>query len=302
MESIMDILAAMSCQEENYLAPSNSLYESPDCGSEFTCATNEMDMDSRGKMAIWCYQAADLCNFQRETVAIAMNIFDRFLTCDVGRMICRSNIRTYQLAAMTSYYTAVKVHEPEPVNPSFLVKMSAGTYSEQEIEAMELNILQGVSWRVNPPTALSFVRSCLNLIDEEILDVVTRQAFYELVQVQTECASLDRRFSAIRPSIIAYCSMMNAMTNVSEATMPLVWGILTMPLAEVLRSTDCQTKTDVQLYLMEAMLQDSQEQDFDETWNSKEANHSTSPTYETKLDFHKPSSSPRSVLAQIEQR
>lgn len=215
-------------------------------------------MDCRTKAVMWCYQLVDFCSFNRETVAIAMNIFDRFILSTKGAR-AKTNRSTYQLAAMTALYTAVKVHEPEAMEPLLIANISGGNFNEQEIETMEAEMLQGVLWRVNPPTALAFVRLCLDLIDEDDLQGNTRQSIYEMVKVQTELAVFNHGFIAINPSILAYCCLMNviAQIGIHELSVHSVWGTLTHVLAKGLKSVDSNIIADVQLILFETCLQRS---------------------------------------------
>merc|ERR1712226_396506 len=89
-------------------------------------------MDSRKKMVAWCFQVVDFCKFQRETVSIAMNLLDRFMMTSQSQ-VAKTDVKVYQLAAMTALYTAVKIHEPEVMDPKLISNLSRGVYQPEEV-------------------------------------------------------------------------------------------------------------------------------------------------------------------------
>merc|ERR1712150_67126 len=82
---------------------------------------------------------------------------------------------------------------------------------EEEVEDMEFHILSAISWHVNPPTTLSFVRNCLDLIDNNNVDKSVRDKMYALSKVQSELSVTDPQYLTYKPSMIAYCSLMNCL-------------------------------------------------------------------------------------------
>uniref|UniRef100_A0A7S2V9U5 Cyclin-like domain-containing protein n=1 Tax=Entomoneis paludosa TaxID=265537 RepID=A0A7S2V9U5_9STRA len=314
--SAMDTIVAMCRQEEKYLA-GDYLFQEQVAESTMTGPLNEqeaatmidIDVDCRTKMAAWCYRVVDFCQFDHETVAISMNILDRFMLSTQGQA-AKEDRRTYQLAAMTSLYTAVKIHEPEAMDPALIAKISHGTYTEQEVEDMEVQILQGVSWRVNTPTALSFVRECLDLVDNQDLDEFERETVYHLAKVQTELAVSEYEFMSIRPSVVAYCSLMNALTSlgVEGCTLQQLWSTIAGAVSIGLDNTDSKLVVDVQNYLYEAYLQEPEAQNIIQTCNPQLVNGlmmtESSSAVDNAMTGNKaiitatsPSSSPRSISA-----
>ena len=159
------------------------------------------------------HQVVDFCKFSRETVAIAMSILDRFLSTQQGRSAIFDSA-DFQLAAMTSLYTAVKIHEPEVMSAQLVSTLSRGAHSEAEVKVMERRILQSVKWHVNPPTSLSFVRSFLDLLPSDFLDEATKSTLYEVSKYQTELVVADYSLVIVPASTIAYASLVNALEGV----------------------------------------------------------------------------------------
>jgi Cyclin, N-terminal domain/Cyclin, C-terminal domain len=175
---------------------------------------NRIDVDCRNKMAAWCYQVVDFCKFDRETVSIAMNYLDRYLMSSTGSEALNDR-KVFQLAAMTSLYTAVKIHEPEAMDPKLVSNLSRGTYNKEEIEAMESSILGALQWRMNPPTSMSFIRLFLDLIPQDVMDVSVRNTVSDIAKYQTELAVRDFNFIATKASTIAFCAVINSFESLN---------------------------------------------------------------------------------------
>ena len=143
-----------------------------------------------------------------------MSILDRFLCSQDGKIILK-NRNQYQLAAMTSLYTAVKLHEPEVMSAQLVATLSRGVHTAQEVEQMELRILNGIAWHVNPPTALSFVREFMKLLPSTLLvDASIKATVFEVTKFQAELAVGDATLISTPASTIAYASLMNALGSV----------------------------------------------------------------------------------------
>lgn len=252
-------LAAMLRQETAYVAPDylcqNDLPESDSNGplhhnnddNEEARTTLEQD---RAKMVGWQYQVADFCRFDRETVAIATSYFDRFLGTKAAAE-SHTNTDLFQLAAMTCFYTAAKIHEPESFEPWMLSKMSRGLYSPEQVEKMEMVILQAIGWRTNPPTALSFVRELLDILPECYLSKEMKPAVFDLCKFQTELCVRIYQFVPMKASTIAMAALMNAFESIGMdySTLGFVEAHIAYTLKE--SSITLEPREDVQdrLYL-----------------------------------------------------
>ena len=124
-----------------------------------------IDFDCRTKMCQWSYQIIDHCNFSRETVAVSMNLLDRFVdACSLSPAIQMTR-STYQLAAITTLYTAIKLCEPQAISSTSMAALSSGLYSTEQIESMEVHaVLPTLNWLVNPPTAATFGQYYVDLL------------------------------------------------------------------------------------------------------------------------------------------
>lgn len=217
MENVLPILSAMIRQgDKGYATCDYFQQQQPeDFGSDAA--------ENRAKMTIWCYRIVDFCKFHRETVAITMNILDRFMATPAASLAFHDR-SMYQLIVMTCLYTAVKIHEPEAMDPKMVSALSRGIYAPADIEDMELRILMALAWRVNPPTPMAYVKIYLDLIkitiSESSLSSLTKidqnslETILDLAQVQTEFAIAERDFLTVKPSTLAYCVLMNALLGI----------------------------------------------------------------------------------------
>jgi hypothetical protein len=169
-----------------------------------------VDSECRSKMSEWCFQVIDFCKFSRETVAIAMSYLDRFLATPAGNDAMQDR-KVFQLAAMTSLYSAIKIHEPEAMEPKVIASLSRGAYTEDEVTAMELRILSAIEWRMNPPTAMAFVHHFLGLLPQGAMTDSEKEGTIEIAKFQTELAVNSYEFVGVNASTVAFASLSNAL-------------------------------------------------------------------------------------------
>ena len=187
----------------------------------------------RRKICEWSYRVVDHFRIEREVVSISMNLFDRYLsTQDKDKQSCKCpscqravDSHTFQLAAMTSLYVAIKVHAESCIHDSSrkklklssMVDLSRGQFSREDICAMELNMLSSLSWKVNPVTPSNLVSYLLRLMPSQSDIPLACRANYDLaLHVLNELARYLSELSVCLPSIdssffpseIAFASIM----------------------------------------------------------------------------------------------
>jgi hypothetical protein len=122
---------------------------------------------------------------------------------------------SYQLAAMTALYTAVKIHEQEAMDPALVSSLSRGVHSAQAVEAMEARMLNAVQWRVNPPTAMSYTRLVMDLVPDHCLDAMERETVQDIARYQIEHAMTEYDFCRYSQWAMALSSILNAVESVT---------------------------------------------------------------------------------------
>merc|ERR1712032_1410858 len=81
---------------------------------------------------------------------------------------------------------------------------------------MEFTMLSALNWRVNPPTALSFIRQFLDIINSLVsINSITMKNVYDLSQIQTGLALKDSRLITVPNSNIAFAALMNSLKSIS---------------------------------------------------------------------------------------
>mmetsp|Transcript_24771 Transcript_24771/g.59733 ORF Transcript_24771/g.59733 Transcript_24771/m.59733 type:complete len:315 (+) Transcript_24771:140-1084(+) len=172
----------------------------------------------RLKIVDWCYAIIDQCNFDRETVAIAVDIIDRFLS--KPSVIARDALadrKKYQLLAISALYIAIKTNELMAVGSDFFAAMSQGVYSVEDIETMEMSILEGLSWRICTPTSIQMAY-CILSIALPVVDLQesVRGFILDEVRYQTEYSLREYYFATKRPSTVAMAAIFNALDLIGE--------------------------------------------------------------------------------------
>eukprot|EP00548_Thalassiothrix_antarctica_P001930 CAMPEP_0194146864 /NCGR_PEP_ID=MMETSP0152-20130528/22075_1 /TAXON_ID=1049557 /ORGANISM="Thalassiothrix antarctica, Strain L6-D1" /LENGTH=273 /DNA_ID=CAMNT_0038847503 /DNA_START=36 /DNA_END=857 /DNA_ORIENTATION=- len=154
-EDIIEILNVMKQQENRFYRTSSDLYKEGPC--------TVISEDCRQLMVSWCIRIADHCHFDHETVAMAVNNLDRYAGV---RPDILNDKREFQLAVMTCLYNSVKTHEPTAIGSRVMARLSKGLFSPKEFEEYEMEIMKRLKWRINTPTALSYVDLYLKLIPQ----------------------------------------------------------------------------------------------------------------------------------------
>ncbi|KAI2494380.1 cyclin-like protein [Fragilaria crotonensis] len=176
---------------------------------------DQVNSDCRSRMVDWCFQVVNFCKYERETVEIAMSSLDRFLGTAQGNDALNDR-KTFQLAAMTCLYTAIKVHEPEAIDPQMMSGLSRGVYSPKQFEAMELKIMSALQWRVNAPTSMSFVRFFMALLPDAAIMGDELDAISEFAKFQTEVAVGENSLVGVSASTIALAAIANALNALDD--------------------------------------------------------------------------------------
>jgi hypothetical protein len=135
--------------------------------------------------------------------------------------------KVFQLAAMTCLYTAIKIREPQSMEPSLVVQLSKGAFTEKQVTDMELEILNAIQWRMNPPTALSFINHFLALLPETMMSPSDRVTMYEFAKFQTELAVLEYSLVGVDASTVALAAVLNAIETLSCAKSTDIMTMLT---------------------------------------------------------------------------
>jgi len=171
--------------------------------------TDGMTKAWRHKITVWFDQLAESFKMSTETLSIAINYLDRYLSCES----CGS--LKFQLASVASIFLASKVEEARPFKTVDFVTLSDGVFSAADLRLMELELLCTLKWHLHPPTFHTFINLLLVLFEKDVdSELVGEQAFRF-----AERTRLDAGFIKYPPSMIAVASIICALKklDVSQA-------------------------------------------------------------------------------------
>lgn len=196
---------AMRNQETTSYAYRN--YMKTSCSSSLTNDSRELIV-WREKICHWTYSVIDHFELHRETVALSIDLFDRFLATRGNR--CDGSFAL--LASLTTLYIAIKVHEKKKIKLSTLTQLSRGQFDPAHIEEMELEILKSLEWLVHPPTVIDFVTIFLKFLPPEV-DMSVRTDIFDLTQYLAELSVCDPFFMEHDSSTVAFAAILNVLKN-----------------------------------------------------------------------------------------
>jgi len=208
---IMDRLNVMKVQEATN-------YRCADYLSNLPSDPQHVDAWCRSKMIEWCFQVIDFIDFSRETVVIAVAYLDRFMSSGGprARQVLQDR-KEFQLATMTAFYVAIKLHEPKLIDISLLAELSRGSYTEQDFKQMEVDLLSSLSWRLNGPTAVTFLEHYIVLLPLEMHHIPI-DAVLEGSRYQIELSLNDYALVGIPPSKVAVAAIVQSIKKVTAST------------------------------------------------------------------------------------
>jgi len=167
-----------------------------------------VDESCREQICEWCYRVTEFFHFDREVVYIAMSYLDRFL------MSCLVDRHTYKLAAATSLLLALKVHHPpKVVLADFVSDLSKGAFLTDDLVRMEIVMLRVLSWRIHPPTAMSYIVRILllNSFPPRLMTKSDVNSVQDFAIFFAELSVRDYYFATLGQSVIALSSLLNAL-------------------------------------------------------------------------------------------
>ena len=161
-----------------------------------------IDDSSRKVMVTWIQNVQQLLALSPDTVCIAMSIFDRYLCSGRGGAArALEDECKFQLAAITAFYTTVKIHEPVVLGIDMLLVVCRHAYTEDNFVSTEMDILSAIGWRVSCHTAMDYARALLELIREDVcLTSVIVRSLLSDCEWQMGVSIADIRFSCLKQS------------------------------------------------------------------------------------------------------
>mmetsp|Transcript_12200 Transcript_12200/g.21150 ORF Transcript_12200/g.21150 Transcript_12200/m.21150 type:complete len:219 (+) Transcript_12200:312-968(+) len=143
-----------------------------------------------------------------------MSILDRYLSSGKGKSVEALRDKTkFQLAAITSFYMAVKLHEPVKLGIDTLITLCRGFYTASDITSLEQDVLTSLDWRVymSTTTPMEYVRQFLELIPE--VTNVRAYIIQKKAMKYMDCATEDIAFSFSNVSVVGIACLAGALDD-----------------------------------------------------------------------------------------
>ena len=161
--------------------------------ADYIMHQDQIDWADRDVLNDWLVQVHQRFQLLPETLYLAINILDRYLSCKYV------DLERLQLIGVTALFIASKYEEvlsPHVSNFSYMAK----DYQDEEILTAERVILKALDYNLSYPNPMNFLR---RISKADNYDIQTRTIGKYLLEISI----LDHRFLEFAPSHIAAASM-----------------------------------------------------------------------------------------------
>ncbi|BGP57727.1 hypothetical protein JCM8202_002380 [Rhodotorula sphaerocarpa] len=157
---------------------------------EYMSMQNEVTWKMRGILVDWLIEIHTKFRLLPETIFLAVNIIDRFLTSRVVSIV------KFQLVGVTALFIAAKYEEVVCPSVNNFLYMTDGGYTDEEILKAERYILGIIGFNLSYPNPINFLR---RVSKADGYDIHSRTMAKYLMEISI----VDHRFMATPPSLIA---------------------------------------------------------------------------------------------------
>ncbi|GAA5904823.1 hypothetical protein JCM5296_005082 [Sporobolomyces johnsonii] len=157
---------------------------------EYMTNQNEVTWKMRGILVDWLVEIHTKFRLLPETIFLAVNIIDRFLSVRVVSLV------KFQLVGVTALFIAAKYEEVVCPSVSNFLYMTDGGYTDDEILKAERYVLGIIGFNLSYPNPINFLR---RISKADGYDIQSRTMAKYLMEISI----VDHRFMATPPSLIA---------------------------------------------------------------------------------------------------
>ncbi|KAI9099718.1 cyclin-like protein [Phlyctochytrium arcticum] len=154
----------------------------------------DLQWKMRSILVDWLIEVHEKFRLLPETLYLAINIIDRFLTVRVVSLV------KLQLVGVTAMFIAAKYEEVLAPSIHNFLFMADGGYTDEEVLKAERYVLQVLDFALQYPSPMSFLRRCSKA---DNYDVQTRTVAKYLMEISL----IDHRFLPHVPSKVAAAGM-----------------------------------------------------------------------------------------------
>ncbi|KAJ3023349.1 UNVERIFIED_CONTAM: G2/mitotic-specific cyclin [Siphonaria sp. JEL0065] len=157
---------------------------------QYMDSQKELKWNMRDILIDWLIDIHNKFRLLPETLYLAVNIIDRFLSLRVVSLV------KLQLVGITSMFIAAKYEEVIAPSIKNFIYMADNGYTEEEIQKAERYVLSVLEFNLQYPSSMSFLRRCSKA---ENYNIQTRT----LAKYLMEISLVDHRFLDVLPSHVA---------------------------------------------------------------------------------------------------
>ncbi|GAA6063576.1 hypothetical protein JCM10212_003155 [Sporobolomyces blumeae] len=157
---------------------------------DYMANQNEVTWKMRGILVDWLVEIHTKFRLLPETIFLAVNIIDRFLSTRVVSLV------KFQLVGVTALFIAAKYEEVVCPSVNNFLYMTDGGYSDEEILKAERYVLSIIGFNLSYPNPINFLR---RISKADGYDIQSRTWAKYLMEISI----VDHRFMATPPSLIA---------------------------------------------------------------------------------------------------
>lgn len=161
---------------------------------DYMAHQDHLEWHLRGVLVDWLIEVHARFHLLPETMFLAINIIDRFLSARVVEL------EKFQLVGITAMFIASKYEEVLSPHVSNFKHVADDGFTEEEILKAERFVLQALNYDLSYPNPMNFLR---RISKADNYDIQTRMLGKYLLEISL----LDHRFMEYHPSHIAAASM-----------------------------------------------------------------------------------------------
>jgi len=211
---IIDHLQFMQAQEPHYQISADYLSSS---SATITAA-------DRRAVCSWSYQIIEaLSNINREVACIGISYLDRFMaTSSPMAMAALTTRHEYQLATVACTVIAIKNRGGVKLGSDFVAnEICHSLYTSDEIDVMEMEVMQALTWKLNGPSPHEFIDALLGLLpaspedDSSVNNASSSLLLSKHSKKQVEAAVLDYDLALQSSLSLAYAAILTSLQTSS---------------------------------------------------------------------------------------
>ncbi|XP_068097227.1 G1/S-specific cyclin-D1-like [Hyperolius riggenbachi] len=244
----------------------------------FQCVQKEIHPYMRKMLTSWMLEVCEDQRCGEEVFPLAVNCLDRFLS------LVPVEKRRLQLLGAACVLLASKLKETKVLTIENLCMYSDYSFSNRELQSMELLVLNKLQWDIEAVTPRDFLPHFLALLD---LPIERVQQVRKHTETFIALCTTDCTFIALPPSMVAAASLAAAVTGLRPENLGMTYTSLatTNYLAQAIRCDPnilrmCQEQIEVSL---ESNLRQAERERVQQPKTVEEIERASTPT--DVLDF-----------------